>query len=125
MMKCEFEKLIGRQVPVEVYMEIESEYMASNKEKAEFTAEWTAERIDSLICKKFFEMNMMVLESESKVSGYQNRIQELNTNLGSKQTRLWQEEKENSELYGRISALEEEVKELKARLYDKQNKKSA
>lgn len=120
MMKHEFEKLVGRQIPVEVYMEIETEYMKQDNDKTNFAGQWTAEMIDSLICKKFFDMNMKVLEAESKIEGYQNRIEFLNSRLQTEQSAKWNTQKENYELWDRIASMEEEIKGLKARLYDKQ-----
>ena len=125
-MKCEFEKLIGRQIPNGAYLEIEEAYMKSEKDKTAFTAEWTPEKIDSLICKKYFEMEMKVLEVEAKVSGYQNEIlrnqsRQIQNNESMRTANaeienLWDE---ISKRDSQIENLENEIKNLKAKLYDK------
>jgi septal ring factor EnvC (AmiA/AmiB activator) len=119
MMKHEFEKLIGRQIPNGAYLEIEEAYVESNKDKEEFAAEWTAEKVDSMVCKKYFDMEMKYLGTEYKVSGYQDHIkkqQEKIVSLQCKNDRLWKEHYEQEE---RINTLEQEIIELKSKLYDK------
>lgn len=126
MMKKEFEKLIGREIPSSVYLEIEQEYMESPKEKAEFAAEWTAERIDNLICKRYFEMEMKVLEADAKITGYQGQIQKWQERCIMNDHSLRAKRKEIDELWDEIGKkdkeierLETAIRDLKAKLYDK------
>lgn len=119
MMKHEFEKLIGRQIPTGAYEEIEEAYVNSQKEKIEFAKEWTAEKVDAIVCKKYFEMEMKCLANEYKVSGFQDYIkqqQDRISSLKSKSNELWNEHYKKDE---HIEKLEAEIQELKAKLYDK------
>lgn len=121
MMKHEFEKLIGRQIPTGAYEEIEEAYRESQKEKTEFATEWTAEKVDSIVCKKYFEMEMKYLGTEYKIAGYQNHIKQQQERIVSLQSRnndLWNEHYQKDE---QIEKLETEIQELKAKLYDKKS----
>jgi predicted RNase H-like nuclease (RuvC/YqgF family) len=119
MMKHEFEKLIGRQIPTGAYLEIEEAYVESKKEKSEFALEYTAEKVDEIVCRKYFEMEMKQLAAEYKVSGYQDHIkkqQEMIVDLKCRNDKLWNE---HYGLEEEIGKLEEQIEKLKAKLYDK------
>jgi hypothetical protein len=115
MLQREFEELIGRKIPSEVYNKIEAEYMATEAAKEDFSKGWTAEKIDSLICKTFFEMQMGVLA----INSYIQEIERYRKVLHDTQERNRILEDRNYRLSNRESDLEDEIEQLKAKLYDK------
>jgi chromosome segregation ATPase len=126
MLKQEFEKLIGRQIPTSVYLEIEEAYMDSDKDKVTFAEEWTAEKMDLLICNKYFEMEISVVKAEGEFEGLKNHFQKYQEAMIRDRERINNLYYDREKLYAEITekdcqikGLETEIQKLKAKLYDK------
>lgn len=126
MLKSEIERIVGREIPNSIYLELESERMKSGKDTIEFLNNYFPEEIDKLICRKYFEMEMKVIEAEGRILGYQRtmaRYHEQDTadmeiiNKYAHEAAEANRNVQRKDMY--IKSLNEEIQKLKAELYDK------